>query len=55
VLPPLRRFCEERHLDLHRDLGFPQELLKRAMHLDPDFGCLPIPAWSKHLCGSAGI
>src|SRR5207248_10763145 len=33
VLPALQRFCEQ-----HRcNLRFPQELLKRAMHLDPDF------------------
>lgn len=37
VVPSLRRFCEEHCRDLHRDLRFPQELLERAMHLDPDF------------------
>src|SRR6266849_3731032 len=37
VLPPLQRFCEEHRRDLHRDLRFPQDLLERAMHLDPDF------------------
>jgi hypothetical protein len=40
VLPPLQRFCEEHRRDLNRDLGFPRELLKCAMHLDPDFAHL---------------
>jgi hypothetical protein len=37
VLPALQRFCEERRRELNRDLRFPQALLERAMHLDPDF------------------
>src|SRR5206468_11380338 len=37
VLPPLQRFCKEHRRDLNRDLRFPQELLERPMHLDPDF------------------
>lgn len=40
VLPALSRFCGERGFDLITDLGFPQSLLKHAMHLDPDFECL---------------
>jgi hypothetical protein len=36
VLSPLQRFCEAHRRDLNRDLRFPQELLKCAMHLDPD-------------------
>lgn len=40
VLPALQRFCRKHSCDLCGDLRFPQELLKRAMHLDPDFACL---------------
>ncbi|MGO8749267.1 MAG: hypothetical protein ACLQNE_25180 [Thermoguttaceae bacterium] len=40
VLPALRRFCEDQDCDLCGDLRFPQELLDRSMHLDPDFECL---------------
>lgn len=40
VLPALQRFCEEHDCDLCGDLRFPQELLERPMHLDPDFECL---------------
>ncbi|MGD0896815.1 MAG: hypothetical protein ABR915_03195 [Thermoguttaceae bacterium] len=40
VLPALRRFCREHDCDLCGDLRFPEGLLKRAMHLDPDFDCL---------------
>jgi hypothetical protein len=37
VIPHLQRYCADRCCDLKRDLRFPQELLDRAMHLDPDF------------------
>ncbi len=37
VIPHLWRFCQLHGRDLNRDLRFPPELLKRAMHLDPDF------------------
>lgn len=37
VLPALRRFGDKFGRDLQQDLGFPRELLKRCMHLDPDF------------------
>ncbi|MGO8688380.1 MAG: hypothetical protein ACLQLG_01985 [Thermoguttaceae bacterium] len=40
VLPALQRFCGEHDCDLGDDLRFPQELVKRSMHLDPDFECL---------------
>ncbi len=40
VLPALQRFCQEHDCDLRGDLRFPQELLQRSMHLDPDFQCL---------------
>jgi hypothetical protein len=40
ILPALHRFCREHSCDLCRDLRFPQDLLNRAMHLDPDFECL---------------
>ena len=40
VLPALRRFCEDHDCDLCGDLRFPQDLLDRSMHLDPDFECL---------------
>ena len=40
VLPALQSFCRDHDCDLCGDLRFPQELLKRAMHLDPDFDCL---------------
>jgi hypothetical protein len=37
VLPSLQRFCGEHDCDLYGNLRFPQELLERSMHLDPDF------------------
>jgi hypothetical protein len=37
VLPGLERFCRTRSCDLRGDLRFPDRLLERAMHLDPDF------------------
>ncbi len=40
TLPALQRFCRDHNCDLCGDLRFPQELLKRSMHLDPDFDCL---------------
>lgn len=40
ILPALRRFSARFRLDLENDLGFPQSLLNRSMHLDPDFECL---------------
>lgn len=40
VLPALHRFCGAHDCDLHGDLRFPQGLLDRPMHLDPDFECL---------------
>jgi len=40
VLPALNRFCAENQCDLFGDLSFPNELLRYAMHLDPDFECL---------------
>jgi len=40
VLPALRRFCLEHDCDLCGDLRFPEGLLGRATHLDPDFECL---------------
>jgi hypothetical protein len=40
MLPALHRFCGEHNCDLWGDLRFPEELLKHAMHLDPDFECL---------------
>ena len=40
VLPALQRFCRVHDCDLCGDLRFPQELLERPMHLDPDFECL---------------
>lgn len=40
VLPALKAFCREHGCDLCGDLRFPEGLVKRAMHLDPDFDCL---------------
>lgn len=37
VVPALRRFCRRHARDLGSDLRFPRRLLRRAMHLDPDF------------------
>ena len=37
VLPALQLFCRVHDCKLCRDLRFPQELLERPMHLDPDF------------------
>jgi hypothetical protein len=37
VLPALSSFASKCSLDLHSDLRFPQKLLSRVMHLDPDF------------------
>jgi len=40
TLPALQHFCRDHGCDLCGDLGFPPKLLKRSMHLDPDFDCL---------------
>jgi hypothetical protein len=40
VMSALERFCDDHDSDLHRDLAFPRDLLRRSMHLDPDFECL---------------
>ena len=36
-MPALEKFCTEYGRRLEEDLRFPGELLKRSMHLDPDF------------------
>src|SRR5262249_24905866 len=40
LLPALQQFCAVPHCDLPSGLGFPRNLLRRPMHLDPDFDCL---------------
>ena len=37
VIPALEAFAASHGRDLHRDLKWPSDLSKRAMHLDPDF------------------
>ena len=40
VLPALQRFALRFELDLESSLRLPRSLLRRAMHLDPDFDWL---------------
>ncbi|HJZ94168.1 MAG TPA: hypothetical protein VKE40_25110 [Gemmataceae bacterium] len=40
VIPALQRFCTAHDCDLLAELQFPRKLLRRPMHLDPDFDCL---------------
>lgn len=56
VLPALHRFCEDHDFDLFEDLRFPQTLVERPVHLDPDFECLTYgDVGSRRGIGMAGM
>jgi hypothetical protein len=38
IVPALKHFCRRHSCDISSDLKFPNILLNRFMHLDPDFG-----------------
>ncbi len=40
VLPALKQFCTEHHLENDKRLSLPKSLLEQSMHLDPDFARL---------------
>ncbi len=40
LLPTLEIFSKSHHVDLFKDLNFPRPMLKKSMHLDPDFDFL---------------
>jgi hypothetical protein len=46
IIPRLKKFCSENKVDLNIDLGFPNELKKQTMHLDPDFEKLTYGDWA---------